>query len=110
MGDIVIGPWGSELDTPPPLVTDEENIVDELAYQLAHETFDSLRFMGFNNLGHDEYTKDLAMIHQSIRSYMMKLQERYHPIQDFSEAFFEVDDDDCLTFNIDEIEFTPEDE
>jgi hypothetical protein len=108
MDNVVVGPWGKELETPQLKKEFETELVDDLSIQLAEELFDSLRYMGFDNLGEEQYAKDLAMIHQSIRSYMMKLQDCYHPVQDFADAFFDIDEEGGLVFDEYEIEFAPD--
>lgn len=96
MGDIIKGPWGTaEFDIKISRASEEEaeDMVDILTESYTEELFEWMRIDGFDNLGEMVYTKDLGLINEAIRSYMMKLQERYHPLQDVSEHFFRLEED-----------------
>jgi hypothetical protein len=86
MGEVIIGPWVNSVSySAEPY---KEDLLDVLVESLTESLFEWMRDEGFDNLGEMVYTKDLALINESIRSYLMKLQERYHPVQDVSENLF----------------------
>lgn len=84
--NVIVGPWGElEIEFEPEPTVDA---LDEYVYTLAEIIFEEMRDVGFDNLGEIQYAKDLGMITEAIRSYLMKLQDRYHPVQDIADAFF----------------------
>ena len=110
--NVTYGPWGSfhqELEEVDPL--------DDLVDDLTDIVFNGFRKAGFDNLNQTEYIKDLGLINESIRSYLLKLMEEYHPLQDVAEAFFRDNEDGTLTIesSVDvvfgrTIEFIPEED
>lgn len=96
MGDVVEGPWGKESNILP--FPSENDLLDKLVLQLTEALFDGFREAGFDNLGEIVYTKDLTLINEAIRSYLMKLQERYHCCQDVADALFNFDENGDMEF------------
>lgn len=85
MGEVVDGPWGNEQ-----LIRKFDNdLVDNLAGQMTDIVYDGMVEAGFDSMGEEQYVKDLGLINEAIRSYLLKLQERYHPVQDVAESLFE---------------------
>lgn len=92
MGIVVEGPWGKKQAVPE---TEQDDLADMYAESYTDELFEWMREDGFDNLGEMVYTKDLGLINEAIRSYLMKLQDRYHPIQDVAEHLFDLGDE-CM--------------
>ncbi len=94
MSDNVIrGPWGND-----PLEQydeDEKNaiLVHEITVRLTSELFDSLMEEGFDNSEDLVYIKDLALIVQSVKSAIFKMQDRGHPLQIVAEEMLGWTDD-----------------
>jgi hypothetical protein len=89
MGEVIKGPWLGNVDP------DEQNMVliQVLVEEMCEAMFIGLREAGFDNCEDMSYTKDLAMIAESLRSYMLRLQDRYHPVQDIADQLFDWDED-----------------
>lgn len=92
MGEVVQGPWGS-IQFDQHIVNPNEDFLDDVVDDLCNLLFEWMRDYGFDHCEQEQYDKDLGFICESIRSYLMKLQERYHPIQDVSDAFFNKEED-----------------
>lgn len=109
--NVILGPWNVGLPDHAralqhPTVRDihAQAIVEDVSGEL----FDHLGDLGFDlDISSSvDYTKDLAIIVESIRSYIMKRNGRYHPLQEVARDLFEYNEDGQLfTHNSIMIEF-----
>lgn len=108
MGEVIQGPWGKNFfDEYCP--QDVEDITDLVAQSVTEEVFEMLREAGFDHLEDPLHYKDLALINEAIRSHLMSLQERYHPLQDVAGQFFNIEADGSLSIqNSVDVEFRNE--
>lgn len=104
MGDVVVGPWGSFID--------DNELIDDYVDDLGEIIFDEMREIGFDNLGEMKFTKDLALIKDSIRSYLLKLRDSYHPVQDVADALYVLDENMSSLYmnNSIDVVFLPEED
>jgi hypothetical protein len=91
MGEIINGPWGNR--PPDPTSPDDHEIVEEVQEELSflmHMVFEQMQMIGINvdNIMEDGYIKDVLLISESLRSYLMKMRGRYHPCQDVSDNMY----------------------
>lgn len=101
--NIIVGSWLKSNNPPQTLKDVEDSInqvrllhVQELVSKLAGDVFDGLSVAGFDNDEDPVYTKDLALIAEGIRSYILKHQNQYHPLQEVAESMFDWDGEDRL--------------
>lgn len=99
--NVVQGPWSQPI---PQSVREKqdrvalENFTRELVGNAVADLFDTLAETGFEIDILDDmcYDKDIALMTECIRSYVMKHNKQYHPVQDIADAFFETQNDDSL--------------
>lgn len=91
MGDVVSGPWGTRpVD---PTSPDDSEATDIIQLQLAYlmdVVFAQLDHLGIDvdNIIEDGYIKDMLLVSESIRSFLLKTQGRYHPCQDVADNLY----------------------
>ena len=87
--NVIVGPWMPKQDREPD--EDEKNnlMVHALTVELTEILFEGLREVGFDNLDEMCYTKDLALVVHALKSCILSLQGRYHPLQKVAENIFE---------------------
>jgi hypothetical protein len=84
--NVVQGPWGQL----PPSPDDKEVSVDiqNKLVQIVNVCMDEMERLGVDTLDEEGYIKDLALVAESIRSYLLKTRNKYHRAQDLAEALF----------------------
>jgi hypothetical protein len=89
--NVVQGPWGSLPPSPDDKEVGESVQSDFLLIMAT--IMDHMENRGIDTLDEVEYTKDLALIAESIRSYLYKVRGKYHPNQDIADNLFYWDGD-----------------
>jgi hypothetical protein len=84
--NVVQGPWGSLPPSPDDKITGETVQSDFLF--IMNTVMNHMEIRGIDTLDEEEYIKDLALIAESIRSYLYKVRGKYHPNQDIAEHLF----------------------
>lgn len=85
MDNVIQGPWSED---------NKKNFNDDMVQAIFDNLFEDMRRLGFDNQDEDYYSKDLGMIVESIRSYLLKLQEEYHEFQELADnVFIDIDND-----------------
>lgn len=99
--NVILGPWAVGLPDHAralqhPTVRDlyAQTIVEDVSGEL----FDHLADLGFDLdiSSNVDYTKDVAIIVEAIRSYVMRRNGRYHPMQEVAEELFSYNDEGQL--------------
>jgi len=102
MADIIKGPWKGSPEPSEMSEEDEEALkngqiaIQALVSSLTCDIVDALAFQGIDNSNNLDYTKDLALIAEAIRSLVLKNLNAWHPIQDICEELFEWTNDGKL--------------
>ena len=91
MGEVVQGPWGREDFNSTP--SNKDDLVVTLADDLLDILLDGIYEAGFEIIDDDDHIKDIAIISEAIRSYLLKVQEKYSPMQDVASAYFDLDEE-----------------
>jgi hypothetical protein len=84
--NVVQGPWG----TLPPSPDDKEvgeNVQNNFLFLMSN-LMERMELVGIDNLNDDNYIYDLALIAETLRSYLYKTQGKYHPCQDVASNLF----------------------
>lgn len=111
MNNIIECPWLKKLNPPQSLTDIECNLknvrsvyIQKLVTNISEDLFDALYAAGFDVDSEDSesHVKDLAIIAESIRSYLLRSVGDYHPMQDVAENMFEWIGDGMLK-TVDEI-------
>jgi hypothetical protein len=99
MSNVILGPWATSKSIN---VAQDEQVrtlhVQQIVADISGDLFDELAYLGFDIDNSDEldYTKDIAIVVESIRSFIMKLNGNYHPVQELAEDLFEETGDGLL--------------
>ena len=98
MNNVIIGPWGTAKRQQVSEEAARNLLIQELVANLSGDLFDELSEAGFDvdNSNELEYTKDIAIMAECIRSYLLKQHGAYHPIQDVASEMFEWVDNEKL--------------
>jgi hypothetical protein len=92
MSNVILGPWTTSAAI---VSTQDEQVrnlhVQQIVADLSGDLFDELSYCGFDIDNSDEldYTKDIAIIVETIRSFIMKKNGNYHPMQEVADEMFE---------------------
>jgi len=99
--NVILGPWALGLPDHAralqhPTIRDIH--AQALVEEVSGDLFDHLSDLGFDLdiSSNVDYTKDLAIIVESIRSYVMKRNGRYHPLQEVAAELFEYNEEGQL--------------
>lgn len=101
MSNIILGPWAKGVPDGVRAMQDEQVrtlYLQEMVGELSGNLFDDIAELGFDidNSDEQDYSKDLALIVEAIRSYIMKQERAYHPMQDVAVKMFDYNDDGKL--------------
>jgi hypothetical protein len=84
--NVVQGPWGN-LPPSPDDKDAQEKVQSDFIF-LMGVVMNHMESRGIDTLDEEEYIKDLALIAESIRSYLYKVRGKYHPNQDIADNLF----------------------
>lgn len=87
--NVVEGPWGKLPHSP-----EDKEIGDQVKATylfLMTQLLNNMELSGIDTLDDLNYTYDLALIAEAIRSYVFKTQNKYHPCQDIANELFHWD-------------------
>ena len=84
--NVVQGPWGV-LPPSPDDKSVSEKVQSDFVFIMS-TVMNHMESRGIDTLDEEEYIKDLALVAESIRSYLYKVRNKYHPCQDISDNLF----------------------
>lgn len=84
--NVVQGPWG-ELPHSPDDKEVSESVQSDFMFIMT-TVMAHMENRGVDTLDEESYIKDLALIAESIRSYLYKAKNKYHPCQDIADNLF----------------------